>query len=94
MNAKSNGTKLWPAQCEPVKASNEFAEPGGMYSGQIVQEQDVEKIKSEHRNPVIADTLGMTKRNVENSMSGLKRIGIVERDDARKNGCWVVRLPG
>ncbi|MDR1111310.1 MAG: putative DNA binding domain-containing protein [Deltaproteobacteria bacterium] len=39
----------------------------------------------------IADSLGVTRRNVENYISKLKMAGIVERKGARKNGHWIVK---
>ena len=41
--------------------------------------------------PVVAETLGMTKRSVESNISQLKKAGLVEREGARKNGSWVVK---
>jgi ATP-dependent DNA helicase RecG len=41
--------------------------------------------------PIIADTLKMTKRNVEYHISQLKKSGLVEREGARKSGYWVVK---
>jgi ATP-dependent DNA helicase RecG len=40
-----------------------------------------------------ADALGMTRRNVENHISRLKKIGLLEREGGRKNGRWIVRQP-
>ena len=40
--------------------------------------------------PVIAETLDMTKRNVEYHISQLKKAGFVEREGARKGGSWRV----
>jgi len=51
----------------------EISSPGGMYEGRAVQEQDIEKIKSERRNPVIAD-LFHRMRYMERRGSGLKKI--------------------
>ena len=39
----------------------------------------------------IAETLSMTKRNIENHISQLKKSGVVEREGARKNGRWIVK---
>ncbi len=35
--------------------------------------------------------VAITKRRVEANISQLKKIGLVEREGARKNGRWVVR---
>jgi ATP-dependent DNA helicase RecG len=51
----------------------EITSPGGMYSGKIVQEQDIETIQSERRNPVIADLFHRV-RYMERRGSGLKKI--------------------
>jgi predicted HTH transcriptional regulator len=40
----------------------------------------------------IAETLGMAKRTVENNISQLKKFGLVEREGARKNGRWIVKM--
>jgi ATP-dependent DNA helicase RecG len=41
----------------------------------------------------IADTLDMTKRNIEIQISKLKEIGLLERSGTKKNGRWVVKKP-
>jgi DNA-binding MarR family transcriptional regulator len=41
----------------------------------------------------VADVRGMTRRNVENHISRLKKIGLLEREGGRKNGRWIVRRP-
>ena len=41
----------------------------------------------------IAEALDMTKRNVENNISQLKKAGLIEREGARKNGKWIVKYP-
>lgn len=50
-----------------------FTSPGGMYSGQKVQDLSIDEISSERRNPILADVMAqliyMEKRG-----SGLKRI--------------------
>lgn len=51
----------------------EISSPGGMYSGKMIQEQDIEKLKSERRNPVIADLFHRMKY-MERRGSGLKKI--------------------
>lgn len=51
----------------------EISSPGGMYSGPAVQEQNIEQIKSERRNPIIAD-LFHRMRYMERRGSGLKKI--------------------
>ena len=51
----------------------EITSPGGMYKGRAVQEQDVEKIESERRNPILAD-LFHRMRYMERRGSGLKKI--------------------
>jgi len=43
--------------------------------------------------PAVAETLGMTKRTVENNISELKKVGLLEREGARKNGRWIVEYP-
>jgi ATP-dependent DNA helicase RecG len=39
----------------------------------------------------IADILGIDRRNVESHVRTLKKFGVVEREGARKNGCWIVK---
>jgi len=39
----------------------------------------------------IAETVGVTKRQVESNISKLKSLGIIERDGARKSGRWIVK---
>lgn len=39
----------------------------------------------------LADSIGVTKRQIESSISKLKSLEIVERVGARKNGHWVVK---
>jgi len=51
----------------------EISSPGGMFSGKLIQEQDIERIKSERRNPIIAD-LFHRMRYMERRGSGLKKI--------------------
>ena len=51
----------------------EITSPGGMYKGRSVQEQDVENIESERRNPILAD-LFHRMRYMERRGSGLKKI--------------------
>jgi len=51
----------------------EISSPGGMYSGKMIQEQDIELMKSERRNPNIAD-LFHRMRYMERRGSGLKKI--------------------
>jgi len=51
----------------------EITSPGGMYRGKAVQEQDIENIMSERRNPNIAD-LFHRMRYMERRGSGLKKI--------------------
>jgi ATP-dependent DNA helicase RecG len=51
----------------------EISSPGGMYEGPVIQERDIEEIKSERRNPVIAD-LFHRMRYMERRGSGLKKI--------------------
>ena len=41
----------------------------------------------------ISEMLGMTKRNVEMSISQLKKVGLIEREGARKNGRWIINRP-
>ena len=51
----------------------EISSPGGMYSGKTVQEQDINSITSERRNPVIADLFHRMKY-MERRGSGLNKI--------------------
>ena len=51
----------------------EITSPGGMYKGRAVQEQDIENIESERRNPILAD-LFHRMRYMERRGSGLKKI--------------------
>jgi len=51
----------------------EISSPGGMFSGGLVQEQDIESIDSDRRNPIIAD-LFHRMRYMERRGSGLKKI--------------------
>ena len=50
----------------------EITSPGGMYKGRAVQEQDIENIESERRNPILAD-LFHRMRYMERRGSGLKK---------------------
>lgn len=47
--------------------------PGGMYSGQIVQDLPIEEISSDRRNPILADVMAQLDY-MEKRGSGLKRI--------------------
>ncbi|MCL1874704.1 MAG: winged helix-turn-helix transcriptional regulator [Synergistaceae bacterium] len=40
----------------------------------------------------VADSLGLSRRSVEYHVSKLKKNGQLERDGAKKNGCWIVML--
>ena len=51
----------------------EITSPGGMYKGRAVQEQDIDNIESERRNPILAD-LFHRMRYMERRGSGLKKI--------------------
>ena len=51
----------------------EISSPGGMFSGKIIQEQDIERLKSERRNPIIADLFHRMKY-MERRGSGLRKI--------------------
>ena len=51
----------------------EITSPGGMYKGRAVQEQDIESIESERRNPILAD-LFHRMRYMERRGSGLQKI--------------------
>ena len=51
----------------------EITSPGGMYKGKAVQEQDIEIIESERRDPILAD-LFHRMRYMERRGSGLKKI--------------------
>ena len=46
---------------------------------------------SEATIPATAEALYMTKRTVENNISSLKKLGLIEREGARKNGRWIVK---
>ena len=50
-----------------------FTSPGGMYSGQNVQDVPLEDVSSERRNPVLADVMAQLDY-MEKRGSGLKRI--------------------
>jgi predicted HTH transcriptional regulator len=48
-------------------------------------------------NPVIttqavADALGVSRRTVDNHISQLKKAGLLEREGAKKNGRWIVKI--
>ena len=47
--------------------------PGGMYSGQTVQDLPIEEISSDRRNPILADVMAQLDY-MEKRGSGLKRI--------------------
>jgi ATP-dependent DNA helicase RecG len=51
----------------------EITSPGGMYSGKSIQEQDIDRLQSERRNPIIADLFHRMKY-MERRGSGLKKI--------------------
>jgi ATP-dependent DNA helicase RecG len=51
----------------------EITSPGGMYSGKAIQEQDIDRLRSERRNPVVADLFHRMKY-MERRGSGLKKI--------------------
>jgi ATP-dependent DNA helicase RecG len=51
----------------------EISSPGGMYGGGLVQNKNIENIRSERRNPVIADLFHRMKY-MERRGSGLKKI--------------------
>jgi ATP-dependent DNA helicase RecG len=51
----------------------EISSPGGMYSGKLIQELDINKLKSERRNPVLAD-LFHRMRYMDRRGSGLWKI--------------------
>jgi len=51
----------------------EVSSPGGMFNGKVIQEQEIEKLKSERRNPIIAD-LFHRMRYMERRGSGLNKI--------------------
>jgi ATP-dependent DNA helicase RecG len=38
--------------------------------------------------------VGITKRRIEANISQLKKLGLVEREGARKNGRWIVKYTG
>jgi len=39
----------------------------------------------------IANEIGISKRNIESNISKMKKVGIVEREGARKAGRWIVK---
>lgn len=51
----------------------EIYSPGGMCDGSLVQEQDIDKVPSKRRNPVIADIFNRLKY-MERRGSGFKKI--------------------
>jgi len=51
----------------------EISSPGGMYSGKVIQEQNIFELESERRNPMIADLFHRMKY-MERRGSGLKKI--------------------
>jgi len=51
----------------------EISSPGGMYSGKMIQEQNIFELESERRNPVLAD-LFHRMRYMDRRGSGLKKI--------------------
>jgi ATP-dependent DNA helicase RecG len=51
----------------------EISSPGGMYSGKMIQELEIGQLKSERRNPVIADLFHRMKY-MERRGSGLEKI--------------------
>jgi ATP-dependent DNA helicase RecG len=51
----------------------EVSSPGGMFNGKAIQEQEIDKLKSERRNPIIAD-LFHRMRYMERRGSGLNKI--------------------
>ena len=51
----------------------EISSPGGMYGGKTIQELDINKLKSERRNPVIADLFHRMKW-MDRRGSGLRKI--------------------
>ena len=51
----------------------EISSPGGMYSGKMIQDLEINKLKSERRNPVIADLFHRMKY-MERRGSGLNKI--------------------
>ncbi|MCL2190233.1 MAG: putative DNA binding domain-containing protein [Defluviitaleaceae bacterium] len=51
----------------------EISSPGGMWSGKMIQEEDINNLKSERRNPVIADLFHRMKY-MERRGSGLRKI--------------------
>ena len=53
-------------------------------------------IKLLFENPIIttqaiADSLGISRRTVDNHISQLKKARLVEREGAKKNGMWIVK---
>lgn len=51
----------------------EVSSPGGMYSGQLIQELDIRDVHSDRRNPILADVMAQLEY-MEKRGSGLKRI--------------------
>ena len=51
----------------------EISSPGGMFNGKMIQEQEIDTLKSERRNPIIADIFHRM-RYMERRGSGLNKI--------------------
>jgi ATP-dependent DNA helicase RecG len=51
----------------------EISSPGGMYSGKMIQEQNIFELESERRNPILAD-LFHRMRYMDRRGSGLRKI--------------------
>jgi predicted HTH transcriptional regulator len=51
----------------------EISSPGGMYGGRAIQEQDIYRLRSDRRNPILADLFHRMKY-MERRGSGLKKI--------------------
>lgn len=51
----------------------EISSPGGMYSGQLIQDLDIRYVHSDRRNPILADVMAQLEY-MEKRGSGLKRI--------------------
>jgi len=58
-----------------------------------VQKNIIELLRNNPKTTMadIAETMGMTKRNIENHIGRLKKNGIIEREGAKKNGRWIVK---
>ena len=74
--------------------TNDKTSDGGLIGGINESQKKIILFLSENPEatiPATTEALEMTKRTVENNISSLKKLGLVEREGARKNGRWVVK---